>query len=132
MASVLRHLISWGWVCASPSLYALISVGVIAEGALGGGARSAGAAVSAASAAGAANRTATARAGKIRFMLVLLPRAGPAASCAASYRSDERRVGKACVSTCRSRWWPYNKKKQTNKHKLTATNTQKKRTIYSN
>src|SRR3546814_18646327 len=23
------------------------------------------------------------------------------------YRSEERRVGKACVSTCRSRWWPY-------------------------
>src|SRR3546814_20809647 len=23
-------------------------------------------------------------------------------------RSDERRVGKECVSTCRSRWWPYN------------------------
>src|SRR3546814_15554024 len=22
-------------------------------------------------------------------------------------RSDERRVGKECVSTCRSRWWPY-------------------------
>src|SRR3546814_12629540 len=22
-------------------------------------------------------------------------------------RSAERRVGKACVSTCRSRWWPY-------------------------
>src|SRR3546814_2606476 len=22
-------------------------------------------------------------------------------------RSEERRVGKACVSTCRSRWWPY-------------------------
>src|SRR3546814_15395299 len=21
-------------------------------------------------------------------------------------RSDERRVGKECVSTCRSRWWP--------------------------
>src|SRR3546814_11503411 len=21
--------------------------------------------------------------------------------------SDERRVGKECVSTCRSRWWPY-------------------------
>src|SRR3546814_18386156 len=21
-------------------------------------------------------------------------------------RSEERRVGKACVSTCRSRWWP--------------------------
>src|SRR3546814_12428805 len=23
-------------------------------------------------------------------------------------RSEERRVGKGCVSTCRSRWWPYN------------------------
>src|SRR3546814_19677156 len=22
-------------------------------------------------------------------------------------RSEERRVGKACVSTCRSRWWQY-------------------------
>src|SRR3546814_13284211 len=22
--------------------------------------------------------------------------------------SEERRVGKDCVSTCRSRWWPYN------------------------
>src|SRR3546814_13359821 len=30
-------------------------------------------------------------------------------------RSEERRVGKECVSTCRSRWWPYHykKKKQT-------------------
>src|SRR3546814_20235671 len=24
-----------------------------------------------------------------------------------SLRSEERRVGKECVSTCRSRWWPY-------------------------
>src|SRR3546814_11945189 len=23
-------------------------------------------------------------------------------------RSEERRVGNECVSTCRSRWWPYN------------------------
>src|SRR3546814_16354772 len=23
-------------------------------------------------------------------------------------RSEERRVGKECVSTCRTRWWPYN------------------------
>src|SRR3546814_14434194 len=22
------------------------------------------------------------------------------------FRSEERRVGKECVSTCRSRWWP--------------------------
>src|SRR3546814_12227355 len=27
-------------------------------------------------------------------------------------RSEERRVGKACVSTCRSRWSQYNYKKQ--------------------
>src|SRR3546814_5407879 len=27
-------------------------------------------------------------------------------------RSEERRVGKGCVSTCRSRWSPYNKKKK--------------------
>src|SRR3546814_18609013 len=27
-------------------------------------------------------------------------------------RSEERRVGKECVSTCRSRWSPYDKKKQ--------------------
>src|SRR3546814_11438580 len=25
----------------------------------------------------------------------------------ANRRSEERRVGKECVSTCRSRWWPY-------------------------
>src|SRR3546814_12935679 len=31
------------------------------------------------------------------------------------HRSEERRVGKECVSTCRSRWSPYNKKKHTYK-----------------
>src|SRR3546814_14081450 len=30
----------------------------------------------------------------------------------AGKRSEERRVGKECVSTCRSRWSPYNKKKK--------------------
>src|SRR3546814_13761730 len=29
-------------------------------------------------------------------------------------RSEERRVGKECVSTCRSRWSPYHKKKNKN------------------
>src|SRR3546814_18186777 len=29
-------------------------------------------------------------------------------------RSEERRVGKECVSTCRSRWSPYHLKKKTN------------------
>src|SRR3546814_10094729 len=30
-------------------------------------------------------------------------------------RSEERRVGKECVSTCRSRWSPYHKKKKQHK-----------------
>src|SRR3546814_11884672 len=30
-------------------------------------------------------------------------------------RSEERRVGKECVSTCRSRWSPYRKKKKKKK-----------------
>src|SRR3546814_13201017 len=34
-------------------------------------------------------------------------------------RSEERRVGKECVSTCRSRWSPYHSKK---KHKLQHKN----------
>src|SRR3546814_13624977 len=29
--------------------------------------------------------------------------------------SEERRVGKECVSTCRSWWWPYQYKKNNNK-----------------
>src|SRR3546814_12801036 len=39
------------------------------------------------------------------------------------FRSEARRVGKECVSTCRSRWSPYHeKKKQNNIHqKVTAT-----------
>src|SRR3546814_20487262 len=36
------------------------------------------------------------------------------------HRSEERRVGKECVSTCRSRWSPYNYK---NKIKLPALNS---------
>src|SRR3546814_11151285 len=40
------------------------------------------------------------------------------------YRSEERRVGKECVSTCRSRWSPYHyKKNKNNKNKGTATCT---------
>src|SRR3546814_20503462 len=36
-------------------------------------------------------------------------------------RSEERRVGKECVSTCSSRWCPYHKKKK--KHRRTIRNT---------
>src|SRR3546814_21061658 len=32
---------------------------------------------------------------------------GKARALTSGKRSDERRVGKACVSTCRSRWSPY-------------------------
>src|SRR3546814_20645110 len=31
------------------------------------------------------------------------------------HRSEERRVGKECVSTCRSRWSPYHSKKKSNR-----------------
>src|SRR3546814_13837419 len=34
-----------------------------------------------------------------------------------SLRSEARRVGKECVSSCRSRWWEYNYKKKLNKDK---------------
>src|SRR3546814_13180010 len=34
-------------------------------------------------------------------------------------RSEERRVGKECVSTCRSRWCPYHYKKKKKNHKKT-------------
>src|SRR3546814_12095912 len=38
------------------------------------------------------------------------------------YRSEERRVGKECVGTCRSRWWPYQSKKKQNPTKTQPTN----------
>src|SRR3546814_18276991 len=35
------------------------------------------------------------------------------------HRSEERRVGKECVSTCRSRWWTYHETKKTqNQHTI--------------
>src|SRR3546814_10998473 len=33
-------------------------------------------------------------------------------------RSEERRVGKECVSTCRSRWSPYHEKKKQDRRKI--------------
>src|SRR3546814_6948795 len=43
------------------------------------------------------------------------PRNGETSATTAVHRSEERRVGKECVSTCRSRWSPYHKKKKKNK-----------------
>src|SRR3546814_10491904 len=37
---------------------------------------------------------------------------GPANSRPPPCRSEERRVGKECVSTCRSRWSPYHEKQK--------------------
>src|SRR3546814_14894182 len=37
--------------------------------------------------------------------------ASPRSESVALPRSEERRVGKECVSTCRSRWWPDKSKK---------------------
>src|SRR3546814_19015723 len=40
-------------------------------------------------------------------------------------RSEERRVGKECVSTCRCRWAPSHSKKKNNKNKRIQTTTKK-------
>src|SRR3546814_12179859 len=37
-----------------------------------------------------------------------------------SRRSEERRVGKECVRTCRSRWWPYHYKKKNTRYSYHA------------
>src|SRR3546814_14430958 len=44
--------------------------------------------------------------------------------------SEERRVGNECVSTCRSRWWPYHSK--TNKHMTQRHVDQTSRNIPTN
>src|SRR3546814_19123612 len=40
-------------------------------------------------------------------------------------RSEERRVGKECVSTCRSRWSPYHYKKNQTNNKHNRSNKRK-------
>src|SRR3546814_19331248 len=46
---------------------------------------------------------------------------GLMAELEACARSEERRVGKECVSTCRSRWWPYHTKKNVDKQQTEST-----------
>src|SRR3546814_15074536 len=43
-------------------------------------------------------------------------------------RSEERRVGKECVSTCRSRWSPYHSKKKKKNKSCSKTYTTNKTT----
>src|SRR3546814_11696500 len=47
-----------------------------------------------------------------QFRSRIRERAGRVAVGQAARRSEERRVGKECVSTCRSRWSPYHYKKK--------------------
>src|SRR3546814_1897336 len=44
---------------------------------------------------------------RLRRLRLPLPPGGEAVSDWIYLRSEERRVGKECVSTCRSRWSPY-------------------------
>src|SRR3546814_19508891 len=44
-------------------------------------------------------------------------------------RSEERRVGKECVSTCRYRWEPYHSKKKKSRHN-TVRQTKLRYTLY--
>src|SRR3546814_14609742 len=51
------------------------------------------------------------------FFIIIIPRAGPFSAplpiiVARVDRSEERRVGKECVSRCRSRWSPFHEKKK--------------------
>src|SRR3546814_12441986 len=45
-------------------------------------------------------------------------------------RSEERRVGKECVSTCRSRWSPYHEKNKDTHHNTTHKQAMKLNTTY--
>src|SRR3546814_17243632 len=48
-------------------------------------------------------------------------------TCNNTRRSEERRVGKECVSKCRYRWWPYHsKKKKIQKKSSTRDKTKNK------
>src|SRR3546814_12678716 len=56
--------------------------------------------------------------------------ANVSAFCRSRARSEERRVGKECVSTCRSRWSPYHeKKKQTGVEKSGQNDKQRTQDI---
>src|SRR3546814_18385255 len=43
-------------------------------------------------------------------------RISPISGASSTVRSEERRVGKECVSQCRTRWSPVNNKKKKNKN----------------
>src|SRR3546814_12548170 len=47
----------------------------------------------------------------------------PKCGCDIALRSEERRVGQECVSTCRSRWVRYLSKKKPYNHNITTYNS---------
>src|SRR3546814_11044519 len=61
------------------------------------------------------------RGAKLTIALFLL--GGSTAAIAFLPRSEERRVGKECVSTCRSRWSPDHEKKNKKQNKCTDSDT---------
>src|SRR3546814_17481722 len=50
--------------------------------------------------------------GLLQWMIVATAHTAPTNRTMPARRSEERRVGKECVSTCRSRWSPYHEKKK--------------------
>src|SRR3546814_13725188 len=64
------------------------------------------------------------------FLSALCPFVHPCrASDRRASRSEERRVGKECVSTCRSRWSPYHEKKNNKNKQPDATSNSNRTTI---
>src|SRR3546814_11559940 len=55
------------------------------------------------------------------FIMMSPAATGFALGPARHLRSEERRVGKECVSTCRSRWSPYHEKKKHRHSDLSQT-----------
>src|SRR3546814_19674587 len=61
-----------------------------------------------------------------RLAALALEQDGFRGAVADAVRSEERRVGKECVSTCRSRWSPYHYKKKTRLNDATDTSSDDK------
>src|SRR3546814_16785575 len=65
---------------------------------------------------GQIDRRALERAIRLQLVILILRQdiVGEEVGHSSVRRSEERRVGKGCVSTCRSRWSPYHEKKNKN------------------
>src|SRR3546814_19490482 len=68
----------------------------------------------------------------IQVAAVVLMLAGVVMHAHATGRSEERRVGKECVSTCRSRWSPYHQKEKKRRCTTERTTRSQTKNIYPN